>query len=62
MDYLFYKAEKPDGTVGLLTNSAGKIIRLLKGFVNYQSAKGIIPAIDFRVILKLWRKKRMPSI
>jgi hypothetical protein len=34
MDYLYYKAEKPDGTVGLLTNSAGKVVRLLKGFVN----------------------------
>ena len=53
MDYLFYKAEKPDGTVGLLTNSAGKVIRLLKGFVNYQVAKGTIPAIDlthFKVV------------
>lgn len=48
MDYLFYKAEKPDGTIGLLTNSAGKIVRLLKGFVNYQMAKGIIPAIDLK--------------
>ncbi|NDW12671.1 site-specific integrase [Bacteroides sp. 214] len=53
MDYLFYKAEKPDGTIGLLTNSAGKIIRLLKGFVNYQIAKGTIPAVDlthFKVV------------
>lgn len=53
MDYLFYKAVKPDGTVGLLTNSAGKIIRLLKGFINYQVAKGTIPAIDlthFKVV------------
>lgn len=53
MDYLFYKAEKPDGTVGLLTNSAGKIVRLLKGFVNYQIAKGTIPSIDlshFKVV------------
>ena len=33
MDYLFYKVIKPDGSVGLLTNSAGKIIRLLKGFI-----------------------------
>ncbi|KAA6316280.1 Tyrosine recombinase XerC [termite gut metagenome] len=48
MDYLFYKAEKPDGTIGLLTNSAGKVIRLLKGFVNYQMAKEIIPTIDMR--------------
>ena len=39
MDYLFYKVIKPDGSVGLLTNSAGKIIRLLKGFVNYQIDK-----------------------
>ena len=48
MDYLSYKAEKPDGTVGLLTNSAGKVIRLLKGFVNYQMAKGTIPHIDLK--------------
>jgi integrase len=48
MDYLFYKAEKPDGTIGLLTNSAGKIVRLLKGFVNYQIAKGVIPDIDLK--------------
>ena len=39
MDYLFHKVVKPNGTVGLLTNSAGKIIRLLKGFVNYQIVK-----------------------
>jgi len=53
MDYLFYKAEKPDGTIGLLTNSAGKVVRLLKGFVNYQVAKGVIPAVDlthFKVV------------
>jgi integrase len=53
MDYLYYKAEKPDGTVGLLTNSAGKVVRLLKGFVNYQVAKGTIPAVDlthFKVV------------
>lgn len=53
MDYLFYKAEKPDRTVGLLTNSAGKVVRLLKGFVNYQIAKGTIPAVDlthFKVV------------
>ncbi|MFV0398118.1 MAG: tyrosine-type recombinase/integrase [Bacteroidales bacterium] len=53
MDYLFYKAEKPDGTIGLLTNSAGKVIRLLKGFVNYQIAKGTIPTVDlthFKVV------------
>jgi len=31
-----------------VTNSAGKIIRLLKGFVNYQIAKGVIPTIDLR--------------
>lgn len=48
MDYLFYKAVKPDGTVGLVTNSAGKVVRLLKGFVNYQIAKGIIPNIDLK--------------
>jgi integrase len=48
MDYLYYKAEKPDGTIGLLTNSAGKVVRLLKGFVNYQIAKGVIPAIDMK--------------
>lgn len=34
--------------MGLLTNSAGKIIRLLKGFVNYQIVKGVIPPIDLR--------------
>jgi len=53
MDYLYNKAIKPDGTVGLVTNSAGKIIRLLKGFVNYQVTKGIIPAVDlskFKVV------------
>ena len=48
MDYLYYKTEKPDGTIGLLTNSAGKVVRLLKGFVNYQVAKGVIPAIDMK--------------
>lgn len=48
MDYLSYKAVKRDGTVGLLTNSAGKIIRLLKGFVNYQITKGVIPHIDMK--------------
>jgi len=48
MDYLYYKAKKPDGTIGLLTNSAGKVVRLLKGFVNYQVAKGVIPAIDMK--------------
>ena len=48
MDYLFYKVIKPDGSVGLLTNSAGKIIRLLKGFVNYQIDKGVIPPIDLK--------------
>lgn len=48
MDYLSYKAEKPDGTIGLLTNSAGKIIRLLKGFVNYQVTKGIVPPVDLK--------------
>ena len=43
MDYLYYKAEKQDGTV----------VRLLKGFVNYQVAKGVIPAVDlthFKVV------------
>lgn len=48
MDYLFYKAVKPDGAVGLVTNSAGKVVRLLKGFVNYQIAKGVIPNIDLK--------------
>ena len=48
MDYLFYKAVKPDGNVGLVTNSAGKIVRLLKGFVNYQISKGVIPNIDLK--------------
>lgn len=48
MDYLSYKAEKPNGTKGLLTNSAGKIIRLLKGFVNYEVSKGTIPSIDLK--------------
>ena len=48
MDYLYYTAKKPNGSVGLLTNSAGKIIRLLKGFVNYHVAKGAIPAVDLR--------------
>lgn len=48
MDYLSYKAVKPDGTVGLLTNSAGKVVRMLKGFVNYQMAKGVIPYIDLK--------------
>lgn len=49
MDYLFHKAEKPNGTKGLLTNSAGKIVRLLKGFVNYQISRGVIPHIDLKV-------------
>ena len=48
MDYLFYKAIKPDGEVGLVTNSAGKVVRMLKGFVNYQMAKGAIPTIDLK--------------
>ncbi len=48
MDYLFHKAVKPDGSIGLVTNSAGKIVRMLKGFVNYQMAKGTIPAIDLK--------------
>lgn len=48
MDYLFYKAIKPDGSVGLVTNSAGKVVRLLKGFVNYQITKGVIPNIDLK--------------
>lgn len=48
MNYLFYEAVKPDGTVGLVTNSAGKIVRLLKGFVNYQMSRGTIPTIDLK--------------
>ncbi len=48
MDYLFHKARKPNGSVGLLTNSAGKIIRLLKTFVNYQMAEKRIPPVDLR--------------
>lgn len=48
MNYLFYEAVKPDGTVGLVTNSAGKVVRLLKGFVNYQMAKGTISTIDLK--------------
>lgn len=48
MDYLYHKAIKPDGTIGLVTNSAGKIIRLLKGFVNFQMAKGTIPTVDLK--------------
>ena len=48
MEYLYYKAKKRDGTIGLLTNSAGKVVRLLKGFVNYQIAKGVIPSIDMK--------------
>ena len=48
MDYMFYKVVKPNGSVGLLTNSAGKMIRLLKGFVNYQIAKGVISFVDLK--------------
>lgn len=48
MDYLFYKAVKPDGSIGLVTNSAGKVVKLLKGFVNYQITKGVIPNIDLK--------------
>ena len=48
MDYLYNKAVKPDKTIGLVTNSAGKIIRLLKGFINYQIAKETIPFIDLK--------------
>lgn len=50
MDYLFYKVVKPNGSIGLLTNTAGKIIRLLKGFVNHQITKGTIPLIDLKVL------------
>ena len=48
MEYLSYKAIKPDGSIGLVINSAGKVIRLLKGFVNFQISKGVIPAIDMK--------------
>ena len=44
MDYLFYKAVKPC----LVTNPAGKVVRLLKGFVNYQITKRVIPNIDLK--------------
>ena len=57
MDYLFYKVIKPDGSVGLLTNSAGKIIRLLKGFVNYQIDKGVIHQIIIQYIKAIIPKK-----
>ena len=48
MEYLSYKAVKPDGSIGLVTNSAGKVVRLLKGFVNFQISKGVIPNIDMK--------------
>lgn len=48
MDYLYYKVVKPNGSVGLLTNTAGKMIRLLKAFINYQIMKGVIPLIDLK--------------
>jgi integrase len=48
MDYLYTKAEKPDKGIGLLTNSAGKVIQMLKAFVNSQVANGIIPAVDLK--------------
>lgn len=37
------------GQSDFLTNSAGKVVRLLKGFVNYQMAKGTIPPINLKV-------------
>ena len=48
MEYLSYKAVKPDGSIGLVTNSAGKVVRLLKGFVIFQISKGVIPNIDMK--------------
>lgn len=48
MNDLFYETVQPNGTVGLVTNSAGKIVRLLIGFVNYQMSRGIIPSIDLK--------------
>lgn len=48
MDYLSNKAKKPNGNIGLLTNSAGKIIRLLKGFINYEVAKENISYINLK--------------
>lgn len=44
----FIKPLKPDGSIGLVTNSAGKVVRLLKGFVNYQVAKDATPSIDMK--------------
>ena len=46
MDYLSNKLVQRDGTIGLLTNSAGKVIKLLKAFVNYQIANKVIPPVD----------------
>lgn len=43
LDYLFCKAVKPDGTRGLLTNTAGKVVRLLKAFARYEMDKGSVP-------------------
>ena len=48
LDYLYHKVVKPNGSIGLLTNTAGKMIRLLKGFVNYQITKGNIPPMDLK--------------
>jgi integrase len=46
VDYLFNHAKKRDGSVGLLTNSAGKVVQQFRAFINYQIARGVIPAID----------------
>ena len=48
VDFLSNKVVKPDGGIGLLTNSAGKVIRILKAFVNHQVDKGVIPTIDLK--------------
>jgi integrase len=53
MDYLLNYAPKANGESGLLINSAGKVVKDFKAFVNFQIAKGVIAPVDlsaFKVV------------